>query len=113
MQLLDEINRAAQERDDDMTPEQAKMLADIHREHTVRYDYRNHHMSPVDNVYGHTMSIRKDADAYAHRDDVGLVRDLVVALRAELEEVTGAAALEKMAVAMEKLADAIIQGGTK
>jgi murein L,D-transpeptidase YcbB/YkuD len=42
----------------DMTPEQARKLDEIHKELFQPRDYRIHHNNPVDIPYGHLLSVR-------------------------------------------------------
>lgn len=45
----------------DMTPEQARQLAEIHRELFTPLNYTHHHNEPEDVLYGHVLSIRNGA----------------------------------------------------
>lgn len=64
--------------EDDMTPEQARQLAEVHAwikgQEIMPLDYRPHHGNPLDNQYGHTMSVRQRLDAVERKLDALLAR---------------------------------------
>ncbi len=46
--------------EDDMTPEQDRMLREIHQQTFRAYDFRAHHGNVEDNEFGQTLSVRKE-----------------------------------------------------